>query len=279
MKVVQEMSKEKKKKKKKKRNDLGRLCLFTGNDASPTANGVIVFDETHRAKNLVSPHLNLNEALNKLGKLQLQRNLFSSEMDMEEDDDDDDDDDDDHDHEMSDSDGDWKQQEKKKKKKKKKMVRQEGGKGKTKGAGDADALVDQALSNVLLHCDSTKTGLAVMALIDRCPNARVLLSSATAFEDPRHLAYASSLRLWGEGSCFDTFLLFYWFMGEGSKRNKKKEEKKKSTNGNRFSQAKLELVAHDLASRRRYACRLLSFKGMDFDITRLKLQREQQSLW
>ncbi len=52
---------------------------------------------------------------------------------------------------------------------------------------------------------STKTGIAVVKLQDKLPNARVVYSSATGASEPRNMAYMVRLGIWGVGTAFRTF--------------------------------------------------------------------------
>lgn len=51
----------------------------------------------------------------------------------------------------------------------------------------------------------TKTGLTVMELQKKLPQARIVYASATGATEPRHMAYMVRLGIWGPGSPFRDF--------------------------------------------------------------------------
>lgn len=54
----------------------------------------------------------------------------------------------------------------------------------------------------------TKTGLTVLELQNKLPNARVVYASATGASEPRNMAYMVRLGMWGQGTTFPDFLDF-----------------------------------------------------------------------
>ncbi|EFX68487.1 hypothetical protein DAPPUDRAFT_114517 [Daphnia pulex] len=54
----------------------------------------------------------------------------------------------------------------------------------------------------------TKTGLRVLELQKKLPNARVIYASATGASEPRHMAYMVRLGLWGKGTPFKKLIDF-----------------------------------------------------------------------
>ena len=48
----------------------------------------------------------------------------------------------------------------------------------------------------------TKTGLAVLELQEKLPNARIIYASATGASEPKNMAYMVRLGLWGTGTPF-----------------------------------------------------------------------------
>ena len=51
----------------------------------------------------------------------------------------------------------------------------------------------------------TKTGLAVLELQEKLPNARIIYASATGASEPKNMAYMVRLGLWGPGTPFIDF--------------------------------------------------------------------------
>ncbi|CAF2079934.1 unnamed protein product [Rotaria magnacalcarata] len=94
---------------------------------------------------------------------------------------------------------------------------------------------------------SSKTGLAVLDLQARLPNARIIYASATGASEPRNMAYMTRLGLWGPGTSFTDFNHFIQAIeqrGVGA----------------------MELVAMDMKLRGMYIARQLSFSGVHFSI-------------
>jgi hypothetical protein len=51
--------------------------------------------------------------------------------------------------------------------------------------------------------EPTKTGLAVLELQNKLPNARIVYVTVTGASEPRHLGYMVRMGLWGQGTPFD----------------------------------------------------------------------------
>ncbi|CAF0810608.1 unnamed protein product [Rotaria sp. Silwood1] len=102
---------------------------------------------------------------------------------------------------------------------------------------------------------SSKTGLAVLDLQARLPNARIIYASATGASEPRNMAYMTRLGLWGPGTSFTDFNHFIQAIeqrGVGA----------------------MELVAMDMKLRGMYIARQLSFSGVHFSILDVPLTNE-----
>ncbi|CAF1235122.1 unnamed protein product [Adineta ricciae] len=102
---------------------------------------------------------------------------------------------------------------------------------------------------------SSKTGLAVLDLQARLPNARIIYASATGASEPRNMAYMTRLGLWGAGTSFADFNHFIQAIeqrGVGA----------------------MELVAMDMKLRGMYIARQLSFSGVHFSILDVPLSNE-----
>lgn len=102
---------------------------------------------------------------------------------------------------------------------------------------------------------SSKTGLAVLDLQARLPNARIIYASATGASEPRNMAYMTRLGLWGSGTTFTDFNHFIQAIeqrGVGA----------------------MELVAMDMKLRGMYIARQLSFSGVHFSILDVPLTDE-----
>ncbi|EFX71802.1 hypothetical protein DAPPUDRAFT_326841 [Daphnia pulex] len=56
--------------------------------------------------------------------------------------------------------------------------------------------------------EPTKTGLAVLELQNKLPNARIVYVTATGASEPRHLGYMFRLGLWCQGTPFYDFASF-----------------------------------------------------------------------
>ena len=98
----------------------------------------------------------------------------------------------------------------------------------------------------------TKTGLAVLELQEKLPNARIIYASATGASEPKNMAYMVRLGLWGPGTPFNDFNEFIQCIekrGVGA----------------------MEIVAMDMKLRGMYMARQLSFSGVTFKIQEIKL--------
>ena len=110
----------------------------------------------------------------------------------------------------------------------------------------------------LVPCGSakpTKTGLAVLELQEKLPNARIIYASATGASEPKNMAYMVRLGLWGNGTPFADFNDFIQSIdkrGIGA----------------------MEIVAMDMKLRGMYMARQLSFSGVSFKIEEIKLKDE-----
>jgi len=98
----------------------------------------------------------------------------------------------------------------------------------------------------------TKTGLTVLKLQDQLPKARVVYCSATGASEPKNMAYMNRLGLWGRGTAFKEFTDF---LASVEKRGV----------------GAMEMVAMDMKLRGMYMARQLSFSGVSFDISEVKL--------
>ena len=101
----------------------------------------------------------------------------------------------------------------------------------------------------------TKTGLAVLELQEKLPNARIIYASATGASEPKNMAYMVRLGLWGPGTPFNDFNEFIQCIekrGVGA----------------------MEIVAMDMKLRGMYMARQLSFSGVTFKIQEIKLTDE-----
>ncbi|CAH8619980.1 unnamed protein product [Dicrocoelium dendriticum] len=99
----------------------------------------------------------------------------------------------------------------------------------------------------------TKTGLTVLELQNRLPNARIVYASATGATEPRNMAYMTRLGLWGEGTPFKTFNAFIQSL-------------------ERRGVGAMELVAMDMKLRGMYIARQLSFQGVQFNIREITIE-------
>ncbi|CAH8510184.1 unnamed protein product [Heterobilharzia americana] len=99
----------------------------------------------------------------------------------------------------------------------------------------------------------TKTGLTVLELQNRLPNARIVYASATGATEPRNMAYMTRLGLWGEGTPFKTFNSFIQAL-------------------ERRGVGAMELVAMDMKLRGMYIARQLSFHGVNFNIKEVLIE-------
>ncbi|KAA3674887.1 uncharacterized protein DEA37_0003007 [Paragonimus westermani] len=99
----------------------------------------------------------------------------------------------------------------------------------------------------------TKTGLTVLELQNRLPNARIVYASATGATEPRNMAYMTRLGLWGEGTPFKTFNSLIQTL-------------------ERRGVGAMELVAMDMKLRGMYIARQLSFQGVSFRIWEVAIE-------
>uniref|UniRef100_A0A5K3FI44 Helicase_C_4 domain-containing protein n=2 Tax=Mesocestoides corti TaxID=53468 RepID=A0A5K3FI44_MESCO len=99
----------------------------------------------------------------------------------------------------------------------------------------------------------TKTGLTVLELQNRLPNARIVYASATGATEPRNMAYMTRLGLWGGGTPFKTFNSFIQSL-------------------DRRGVGGMELVAMDMKLRGMYIARQLSFHGVNFSIRPVEIE-------
>lgn len=101
----------------------------------------------------------------------------------------------------------------------------------------------------------TKTGLAVLELQEKLPNARIVYASATGASEPKNMAYMVRLGLWGTGTPFNDFNDFIQSIdkrGVGA----------------------MEIVAMDMKLRGMYMARQLSFSGVTFKIEEIPLKNQ-----
>ncbi|CAJ1367707.1 unnamed protein product, partial [Effrenium voratum] len=99
---------------------------------------------------------------------------------------------------------------------------------------------------------STKTGSCVLQLQRSCPRARVLYSTATAATEVKHMAYMDRLGLWGPGLPHNQFLQFKGAVERGGISG-------------------MELVAMSMKAQGMLSCRTLSYQGVAFEVTSVKL--------
>ena len=102
----------------------------------------------------------------------------------------------------------------------------------------------------------TKTGLAVVALQDALPEARVLYCSATGASEPKNLAYMTRLGNFGFES-FETLLDTLTSTGMGA----------------------LEMFAMGLKATGSYLCRTLSYTGAEFELESCPLSDEMTMMY
>ena len=110
----------------------------------------------------------------------------------------------------------------------------------------------------LVPCGSakpTKTGLAVLELQEKLPNARIVYASATGASEPKNMAYMVRLGLWGNGT---PFVDFNDFIQSIEKRGV----------------GAMEIVAMDMKLRGMYMARQLSFSGVTFKVEEIPLNKE-----
>jgi hypothetical protein len=103
-------------------------------------------------------------------------------------------------------------------------------------------------------------GISGVLLQNHLPGARVLYASATGASDVNNLAYAVRLGLWGPETAFSNREQFISGIRKGGI-------------------AAMELVARDLKALGLYTARALSFAGVEYDILRHELTREQIAIY
>ena len=106
----------------------------------------------------------------------------------------------------------------------------------------------------------TKTGLSVLELQEKLPNARIVYASATGASEPKNMAYMVRLGLWGPGTPFSDFNDFIQSIekrGVGA----------------------MEIVAMDMKLRGMYIARQLSFSGVTFKIEEIPLNKEYVKMY
>ncbi|XP_042365676.1 protein strawberry notch homolog 1-like [Plectropomus leopardus] len=101
----------------------------------------------------------------------------------------------------------------------------------------------------------TKTGLAVLELQNKLPNARVVYASATGASEPRNMAYMNRLGIWGHKTPFREFGNFIQAV-------------------ERRGVGAMEIVAMDMKLRGMYIARQLSFTGVTFKIEEVPLTQQ-----
>ncbi|CAG9464449.1 unnamed protein product [Pedinophyceae sp. YPF-701] len=107
----------------------------------------------------------------------------------------------------------------------------------------------------------SKTGLAVLAIQERLPRARVVYCSATGASEPRNMGYMVRLGLWGPGAPafhnFGSFLTSVTTRGMGT----------------------LEMTAMDMKARGMFVCRTLSFKGAEFSVDYVQMEERMSKMY
>lgn len=101
----------------------------------------------------------------------------------------------------------------------------------------------------------TKTGLAVLELQEKLPNARIVYASATGASEPKNMAYMVRLGLWGPRTPFRDFADFIQSIekrGVGA----------------------MEILAMDMKLRGMYIARQLSFSGVSFRVEEIPLDED-----
>ncbi|CAJ1348432.1 unnamed protein product [Effrenium voratum] len=127
-----------------------------------------------------------------------------------------------------------------------------------KGKGEGLICFDEAhkAKNLAEHVFTcTKTGRRVLQLQRACSRARVLYSTATAATEVKHMAYMDRLGLWGPGLPYSQFADF------------KKAVERGGLSG-------MELVAMSMKAQGMLSCKTLSFHGVDFSVSRVKLHKQ-----
>ena len=108
--------------------------------------------------------------------------------------------------------------------------------------------------------EGSQQGISGVLLQNHLPEARVLYASATGASDVNNLAYAVRLGLWGPETAFSNREQFIQGIRKGGI-------------------AAMELVARDLKALGLYTSRALSFAGVEYDILRHELTREQIAIY
>ncbi|XP_047315332.1 protein FORGETTER 1 [Impatiens glandulifera] len=106
----------------------------------------------------------------------------------------------------------------------------------------------------------TRTGEAVLEIQAKLSEARVVYCSATGASEPRNMAYMIRLGLWGTGTSFPNFREFLGAMEKGGV-------------------GALELVAMDMKARGMYVCRMLSYKGAEFEVVEVPLEARMMEMY
>jgi len=129
--------------------------------------------------------------------------------------------------------------------------------GSTEETFDGCIIFDEAhKAKNLCQDPPTTTGLLVLELQDRLPNARVMYCSATGVSDLKQLGYATRLGLWGEGTnypTFDSFRSSFEKRGFGA----------------------MEMLALEMKQSGSFVARTLSWDGAEFESIRVTLSKEQ----
>lgn len=108
---------------------------------------------------------------------------------------------------------------------------------------------------------ASQQGLAVLALQNRLPNARVVYVSATGATTPENLAYANRLGLWGGPEApFDNRDQFLAEVERGGV-------------------AVMEVIARELKAMGLYCARSLSFEGVEYEPLQHELTAENIEIW
>lgn len=108
--------------------------------------------------------------------------------------------------------------------------------------------------------EGSQQGISGVLLQNHLPGARVLYASATGASDVNNLAYAVRLGLWGQETAFSNREQFISGIRKGGI-------------------AAMELVARDLKALGLYTARALGFAGVEYDILRHELTREQIAIY
>ncbi|KAJ8425970.1 hypothetical protein Cgig2_009508 [Carnegiea gigantea] len=95
---------------------------------------------------------------------------------------------------------------------------------------------------------------------NKLPEARVVYCSATGASEPRNMGYMVRLGLWGPGTSFSDFKEFLGALDKGGV-------------------GALELVAMDMKARGMFLCRTLSYKGAEFDVVEAPLDAKMTEMY